>query len=164
MKTTTFACIALIVTCGWLQACTTPRQPFPVTDMIATGDIPPADPALDHYVARVPGDIAETATVARAKTHITLGRARDLAGQQLCAGNRLIPGEVVSVTGPFPAADPDGTGQAPVWYYRISQQPGLRGCDAVQEARLFEVMQSELPSWIRIERAGSSYTALGLLE
>ena len=112
----------------------------------------------------MPGDIAETATVARALTHISLGRARDKASQQLCEGNRLIPGEVASVTGPYPAANPDSADGSPVWYYRISQQPGLRGCDEVNEASLFQAMQNNLPSWISIEPASAPYSALGLLE
>ncbi len=164
MKIRTLAIISLITTCCWLQGCATSRQPFPVMDMIAASDIPPADPALDHYVARVPGNVAETATVARAMTHISLGRARDQASLQLCEGSRLIPGEVTSVTGPYPAANPDSVDGKPVWYYRISQQPGLRGCAEVNEARLFQAMQSNLPSWISIERTSAPYSALGMLE
>jgi hypothetical protein len=133
-------------------------------EMVAASDIPPADPDLDHYIAWVPSHVAETATVARAMTHISLGRAREQAIQQLCEGDRLIPGEVASVTGPVPAANPAGTQRSPVWYYRISQQPGLHGCTTVNEARLFQAMQSNLPPWIRIKRAGTPYTALGLLE
>jgi hypothetical protein len=161
MKPRTIACITLIISCCWLQGCATPRLPFPFREMITTSDIPPADPALDQYIALVPSSVAETATVARAMTHILLGRARDQAGQQLCEGDRVIPGEVTSVTGPFPVATPDGT---PVWFYRISQQPGLHGCTAVTEARLFQAMQSNLPPWISIEHAGATYPALGLLE
>lgn len=150
--------------CGCLSACTTARSPFPVSDMIASSAIPPADPALDHYIARVPGDVAETATVARAMTHISLGRAREQAGQELCDGGRLIPGEVASVTGPVPAANQGESVSRPVWYYRISQQPGLHGCTAVEESRLFQAMQENLPAWITIERAHTAYTELGLLE
>ena len=164
MEIRTIACITLFVSSCWLQGCASPRLPFPVREMIATSEIPPADPALDQYVARVPGNIAETATVARAMTHISLGRARDLAGQQLCEGARLIPGEITSVTGPFPANNPDSADGTPIWYYRISQQPGLRGCPAVNESRLFQAMQNNLPSWISIEPAQTAYPALGLLK
>jgi hypothetical protein len=163
MKINTLACITLIASC-WLQGCSAPRLPFPFRDMVASSDIPPTDPALDHYIARVPSNVAETATVARAMTHISLGRARDLAGQQLCDGDRLIPGEVASVIGPFPAANPDTPDGNPVWFYRISQQPGLRGCSGVSEVRLFQAMQSNLPAWISIERSEIAYPALGLLE
>lgn len=164
MNTRTLVSIVLIAPCCWLQGCATSRLPFPIGDIIATSDIPSADPTLDHYVAWVPSTVAETATVARAMTHISLGRAREQAGQQLCEGDRLIPGEVASVTGPFPAANPDPLDGAPVWYYRISQQPGLQGCATVNEARLFTAIQSNLPHWITIERAGVTYPALGLLE
>lgn len=164
MKFTTLACITVVSISSWLTACTTPRQPFPATDLVASSAIPAADPALDHYIARVPGNVAQTATVARAMTHISLGRARDQAGQQLCAGDRLMPGEVAVVAGPFPTVSPDSNTHEPVWYYRISQQPGLRGCEAVDEARLFQAMQNSLPAWIEIERARPGYTELGLLE
>jgi len=164
MEIRTIACIALIVSGCWLQGCATTPPAIPHRDMIVASEIPPADPALDQYIAQVPGAIAQTATVARAMTHISLGRARDLAGQQLCEGGRLIPGEVVSVTGPFPAADPDDADGSPVWYYRISQQPGLRGCPEVDETRLMQAMQGNLPPWIRIEPARAAYPALGLLK
>jgi len=161
MKTRKLACIALIVSCSCLHGCASTRLPFPTRDMITTSEIPPADPALDHYVAWIPGDVAETATVARAMTHISLGRARDEAGRELCEGDRLIPGEVASVIGPIPTAAPDGT---PVWYYRISQQPGVRGCSTATESQLFQAVQNNLPPWISIERAGAAYHALGLLQ
>ncbi len=161
MKTRIHACITLIVSCVWLYGCATTRLPFPVRDMIATSDIQPPDPALDNYVALIPGNVAETATVARAMTHISIGRARDQAGRELCEGDRLIPGEVASVIGPIPTTAPDGT---PVWYYRISQQPGLRGCSTVNETQLLQAVQSNLPPWISIERAGAAYHAVGLLE
>lgn len=165
MDTRTLACIALVTCACILQGCTTPRQPFPATEMIASSEIPPPDPALDSYIALVPVEIAQTATVARAMAHISLGRARDRTVEELCAeGERLIPGEIADVTGPYPAADPDMPDGGPVWYYRISQQPGLGGCPEVQETRLFETMQSNLPAWIRIERAVAPYPALGLLE
>lgn len=163
MKIRTLASLALIVCCA-LAGCSTARQPIPAGDMIAADAIPAADPALDHYIAWVPGDIADTATVARAITHISLGRAREQAGAELCEDERLVPGEVASVTGPFPAVGPDGGDGSPVWYYRISHQPGLRGCTDVERARLFQAMQDNLPAWIHIEPATTPYTALGLLE
>lgn len=163
MKMRTLASL-VILTCCALAGCSSTHQPFPVAALIPVDAIPPADPTLDQYIARVPGDIAETATVARALTHISLGRAREQAGAELCEDERLVPGEVASVTGPFPVTDAGSEDGRPVWYYRISHQPGLRGCSAVEASRLFNAMQGNLPDWIRIEPATAPYTALGLLE
>ena len=88
-------------------------------------------------------------------THISLGRARDQASQQLCEGNRLIPGEVASVAGPYPATDPDSSDGSPVWYYRISHLPGLRGCTAASDAQLYKAMEASLPGFTGIAFAAT---------
>jgi hypothetical protein len=160
MNIRTLASLVVLACCA-LAGCTTARPTFPETAIVPADTITPPDPTLDHYIAWVPSDVAETATVARAVTHISLGRAREQTAAELCNEERLVPAEVASVTGPFPATRPDGD---PVWYYRISHQPGLRGCTDIDAAQLFQAMQGNLPAWIHIEPATAPYSALGLLE
>ena len=53
------------------------------------------DPALDHFVARVPLRLAETAIQAQAMTHVAVGRARQQAGGSgPCGKTWLLTGPV----------------------------------------------------------------------
>ena len=151
-------CITAIALLG-LQGCATTGNTALTADAL-----PAADPALDHYIAWVPRDLAQTATVARAVTHISLGNAREQAGEELCAG-RLMHGQVMALVGPLPATAPTEAGGYPAWYYRISQTPGLHGCPAIGNIWLYRSLRKNLPGWISIRTAGRPPAeALSLLE
>lgn len=139
-----------------LQGCATPGSPSLAADTASATAIPAADPALDHYIAWVPQDLAQTATVARAVTHISLGNAREQAGRKLCAGNRLLNGQVTALVGPLRTTAPAGAGGYPAWYYRISQSPGLRGCSSTGNARRYRSLRQNLPAWISIRTADTA--------
>ena len=124
--------------------------------------IPAADPMLDHYIAWVPRDKAQTATVAEAVTHISLVNAREQTAKQLCGGNWVMNGEVTTNIGPLPTTAPEAAGGYPAWYYRISHQPGLRGCPGADSKTLYHAMQENLPEWMDIKAART--TTLSLLE
>jgi hypothetical protein len=136
-----------------LQACAmTPRSPSTL-EVAATGAIPAAEPALDHYIAWIPRDEAQTATVARALTHTALGSARKQAGDSLCNGVWIGNNSVTNVIGPLQAWAPTASGGYPAWYYRISHQPGLKGCIASTNAQVYQAMASNLPEWLRVQTA-----------
>jgi hypothetical protein len=163
MNSRLVAGVVLLATCLWQGGCTTTRVPAMAQESAANTPIPPADPALDHFIAWVPADQAQTAAVARAMAHISLSKARRHAGQELCDGNSLRRGNATEILGPLPALSPPSQGGKPAWYYRISQQPGLFGCRQRNSAGLYQAMQEELPDWISIEPANIP-PHLGLLE
>ena len=137
-----------------LQACAT-------TNNSTAADIPDNklvsgyEQTLDHYIAWVPRDNAQTATVAQALTHISLGMAREQAGKGLCGGIRVMNREVSHHVGPFPARAPDSAGGYDAWYYRISHRPGLLGCPTKSTAELYQALEASLPDWISLETAQS---------
>ena len=136
-----------------LQACAmAPRGPSSM-EVAATGAIPSAEPALDHYIAWVPQDTAQTATVARALTHTVLGSARKHAGDSLCDGTWIGNNSVTNVIGPLRAWAPTSSGGYPAWYYRISHKPGLKGCTTSTNAQVYQAMAAELPEWLRVQTA-----------
>jgi hypothetical protein len=133
-----------------LQGCATaPRNPSS-SELAATSAIPLAEPALDHYIAWIPRDKAQTATVAEALARTTLGSARQLASDRLCNGAWVGDSAVTNVIGPIPVWANTTNGSYPAWYYRISHLPGLRGCTAASDAQLYKAMEASLPGWIRI--------------
>ena len=138
-----------------LQGCAATGGATLTADATPATDIPAADPALDHYIAWVPREMAQTATVAKALTHISLGNAREQAGNELCAGSSLMNRQVTSLVGPLPATAPASAGGYPAWYYRISQAPGLQGCSTIGNVRLYRSLQQKLPDWISIRIAGT---------
>ncbi len=164
MNTRLIASVVLMASCLWQGGCSTMRAPAVTSDLATLNTIPPADPALDHFIAWVPVERAQTATVARAMTHISLGNARAHASQELCGGTSLRQGHVTEIYGPLPVIDPPVRGGKPAWYYRISQQPGLSGCGNLTSASLYRVMREELPDWISIEPATPGLRQLGMLE
>lgn len=115
--------------------------------------IPAADPALDHYIAWIPRAQAQTPTIAKTLTHITLGNAKEQAARQLCAGAWLLDGRVTERVGPLPVTAPQARGGYPAWYYRISHQPGLRGCSAATEKQIYQSLASHLPGWLSVRPA-----------
>lgn len=153
MKSRLFACIALAAGCLCQAGCSSVPAATITPDMAAQYEIPPADPALDHFIAWVPADQAQTASVARAMTHISLGHARSDTNRELCGSAGLRQGKVVETLGPLPAISPPAQGGKPAWYYRISQPPGQPGCGQQDSAGLYQAMQEKLPDWIRIEQA-----------
>lgn len=143
------AAVALLI----LQGCAATGGTALTADSVPATAIPAADPALDHYIAWVPRNTAQTATVAKAVTHISLGNARERTSAQLCAGNRLMNRQVTALVGPLPVTAPVAAGGYPAWYYRISQTPGLQGCSVIETARLYHSLRRNLPGWISIKRA-----------
>jgi hypothetical protein len=164
MNSRLVASIVLVASCLWQGGCSTLRAPAISPDMAVTTAIPPADQALDHIIAWVPAEQAQTAAVARAMTHISLGNARVHASRKMCGGIGLRQGHVTERVGPLPALSPASQGGKLAWYYRISQQPGLSGCGNHNSASLYRAMQEELPGWISIEPATAGPQQLGLLE
>ncbi|MGB5177614.1 MAG: hypothetical protein WBP44_02675 [Gammaproteobacteria bacterium] len=117
---------------------------------------------LDHYIAWVPRDRAQTATVAEAMAHISLVNAREQTARQLCSGEWVINGEVTDNIGPLPARAPESAGGYPAWYYRISHRPGMHGCQNTDARKLYHTLRENLPEWMDIKTA--STTTLSLLE
>lgn len=145
-----------------LQGCATITGTHTDLNAVNASNIPATDPALDHYIAWVPRDKAQTATVAKAVTHISLVNAREQTARQLCSGNWITNSEATKNIGPLPATAPEAAGGYPAWYYRISQRPGLRGCPGTNSQRLYHHLQANLPEWVGIEMARP--TTLSLLE
>ena len=150
--------IALLV----LQGCAIIPGTSADMNRVSANAIPDADPMLDHYIAWVPRDKAQTATVAEAVTHISLVNAREQTARQLCGGNWVMNGEVMANIGPIRTTAPEAAGGYPAWYYRISQQPGLRGCPGEDSRKLYHALQQNLPEWMNIRAAAT--TTLSLLE
>ena len=136
-----------------LQGCAmTPRSPS-TSELAATGAIPAAEPVLDHYIAWVPRDEAQTATVARAMAHTALGNARKQAGDNLCGGIWVGNNTITNVIGPIQTWASTGNGGYHAWYYRISHLPGLRGCTTASDTRVYREMETKLPEWIHVQTA-----------
>jgi hypothetical protein len=143
-----------------LQGCTTLSSSS--DSIIAHTDIPSENPMLDHYIAWVPRDQAQTATVAEAMAHISLVNAREQTASELCAGQWMMQGKVAENLGPLPARAPESAGGYHAWYYRISHLPGIQGCSNTDSRTLYHAMQKNLPDWINIKAATT--TTLGLLD
>lgn len=136
-----------------LQGCAMTNATTDDASRNALTEIPPEDPVLDHYIAWVPLKQAQTAGVARAMTHISLGNAREQVAKELCGDHRVIKQPVTDSVGPVQALAPAVAGGYPAWYYRISQPPGPAGC-ADTDSQLFrEAIGSRLPVWIDIHTA-----------
>jgi len=130
------------------------------TNSVAVSPIPESDPSLDHYIAWVPRDKAQTATVAEAMTHISLVNAREQTAKQLCSGDRVINGEAMDNVGPLPISAPESAGGYPAWYYRISHRPGLHGCQNADAREFYHALQKNLPEWMDIRTAGATLSLL----
>ena len=156
--TATITAIALMT----LQGCATITGTSTYSNTINASNIPAADPMLDHYIAWVPRDQAQTATVAEAMTHISLVNAREQTARQLCGGNWVMNSDASTNIGPLPTTAPEAAGGYPAWYYRISHRPGLRGCPGTNSQKLYRLLQANLPEWVDIKTAET--TTLSLLE
>jgi len=152
MKNQTVACALVFYILISLQGCAT-RGAVGAAGPLDAKDIPEADPALDRYVAWVPRDAAQTPAVAIALIHISMGYAKEQAARSCCGDNRLVDGPVTEQTGPLAAIAPDAIGRYPAWFYRISLQPGLHGCEQTSAPQLYQAIQDNLPGWIRLETA-----------
>ena len=137
-----------------LHACASQPAGRIPTDMPSAGALPPGSAGLDHYVAWIPLEQAQTAAVAEAMTHISLRNAREQVGHDLCNGALITDGNVIEKLGPVAARMPASMGEQPAWYYRISQQPGLGGCQPARDASLYQALQARLPRWISFTPAG----------
>ena len=149
---------ASLCLCALLGGCALPHGTRIPADMAG---IPAADPRFDQFSAWIPVSIAPTATVARAMTHVALGKARLQAGLQLC-GNVLQPARVAASTGPL-RIEHGVSGEA-YWYYRISEQPGLQDCTTVSRSEQYRFLQDHLPDWIQATPALHGDRAVGLLD
>ena len=101
MKIKTVSLIIVTVTLLALQGCTTLSAPTGHT--AAQTVIPVENPVLDHYIAWIPRELAQTASVAEAMAHISLVNAREQTASQLCAGRWMMQGKVAENIGPLPA-------------------------------------------------------------
>jgi len=134
----------------FMQACShQPAARLPAVVVNASA-LPAANPGLDHYIAWVPVETAQTATVAEAMVHISLQHARAEVSEEMCAGQPIARGLVVEKHGPVAVRTPVGMGATPAWYYRISQRPGLQGCGAESANSLYSALQTRLPAWISV--------------
>jgi hypothetical protein len=152
MNNQTVACALALYTLISLQGCATygaAGEAIPP----AVADIPDADPALDRYVAWVPRDTAQTPTVAMALAHISMGYAKEQAARSLCGDDLLMDETIAERTGPLETMAPGDIGSYPAWYYRVSLQPGLHGCEQTSTPQLYRAIQDNLPGWIRLEPA-----------
>lgn len=154
---------SLLIASTLLYACASQppaRQPL---GMVNAASLPPTTPGLDHYIAWIPLEQAQTATVAEAMTHISLNNARAQVSHDICDGGRVSSGTIVEKHGPVAATTPASMGAYPAWYYRISQRPGLTGCRTEHSGGLYQALQTRLPRWISISPAEpSDYQTLGL--
>jgi len=139
------------VTLSTLQGCSLTTINTTHTNHLTA--IPAADPRLEHYIAWIPQHEAQTATVAKALAHISLGNAREQAVAEVCDGAHTITDKVYSSVGPFQTRAPASAGGYPAWYYRISRQPELHGCQGANSQRFYHVLQANLPIWINIKSA-----------
>ncbi len=160
MKIKTVSLIIVTVTLLALQGCTTLSAPTGHT--VAQTVIPVENPVLDHYIAWIPRELAQTASVAEAMAHISLVNAREQTASQLCAGQWMMQGKVADNIGPLPATAPEAAGGYPAWYYRVSHLPGPQGCRNADTQTFYHAMQENLPYWMGIKAATT--TALSRLD
>jgi hypothetical protein len=152
MKNQTVACALAFYTLISLQGCAT-RGATGEAGPVAVADIPDADPALDHYIAWVPRDAAQTPPVAMALAHISMGYAKEQTARSFCGDGLLLDNAVIQRTGPVATVAPEDIGRYPAWFYRISLQHGLHGCEQVSTPQLYRAIQDNLPEWITLETA-----------
>ena len=139
-----------------LQGCAmAPRSPS-TSELAANETIPAAEPMLDHFIAWVPREEAQTAIAARALTHTTLGSARKQAGDQLCGGTWVGNSTITNVVGPLQAWATTDNGGYAAWYYRVSHLPGLKGCTTASDVQVYQAMEASLPEWIRVQAANAT--------
>lgn len=158
MRIREFTTTVMLVTLVLLQGCTAQRTAGTGYYPGGTGHAfmaPEIDQTQDHFIAWIPLDRAQTPTVAEALVHVELAKAKDRVGMKLCDGAWLIDGEVTARYGPVPATAPPDLGGYPAWYYRISHQPGLKGCIASPPSDLYRELRVNLPQWILLQTAAS---------
>lgn len=146
-RRTTASLLLMLGTLPLLGGCSTLTGP---TASAVTSALPEASPLLDHYIAWIPREQAQTATVAEALAQVTLINAREQTAHRLCAGHWVMTGKVREQVGPLAVNAPGGY---PAWYYRVSHQPGLQGCGHREQAELYRGMQANLPAWLNIRTA-----------
>jgi hypothetical protein len=135
-----------------LQGCTTGISNIHTRPSL-NSELPDTDPALDHFIAWIPREDAQTATVAVALVQVKLGNAKGRTGKELCGGAWPMNGEVVDRVGPYPVLAPVTLGGYPAWYYRISHIPGFRGCAETASNDLYRNLKANLPQWITVKTA-----------
>ena len=111
---------------------------------------PGSDPHMDHFIAQLPYSLADTATQARAMTHVAIGRAKASTGMAQCDRPWLLTGPASDSVGPYLTVK---AGIPASWYYRVSHRPGQDGCDNTSRDALYESLQESLPAWITLLRA-----------
>lgn len=121
--------------------------------------IPARDPGQDHVIAWVPQQLAQTASVAAAETHVALAGARERLGTANCDGSLIPRGRRAGKVGPYPATAPSALGGYPAWYYRISHAPGFSGCPASERMGLYSEFSANLPHWMSVIPASTAEPA-----
>jgi hypothetical protein len=149
----------IAVTLLALQGCIVVPGTTVLSDQQAATAIPAADPTLDHYIAWIPRDRAQTKAVAKALAHVTLGNAREQTAAEVCDGSRIINGKASATVGPFRVMAPSSAGGYLAWYYRISERPGLHGCTGTDSRVFYRILQTNLPVWMHIKTASSLLSA-----
>jgi hypothetical protein len=152
--------LVMLFLCVWLSGCVTPPAAQIAPETVVRTDLPIAAPELDHYSAWIPENLAPTATVAQAMVHVALGKARLLAGDQLC-GTRLPPAQVMDQVGPLRMKQSSAQDGSSFWYYRISQQPVLPGCADIDRTEQYRALQEHLPDWVSLNPAVEMSHAIG---
>ena len=147
--------VGLLVFSGLiLVGCASQPHTLPATALASETTLPAAAPELDHYIAWIPLEQAQTAAVAEAMTHISLRDAREETSRDVCQGNPVSSGQVIERHGPVAARTPASMGGYPAWYYRISisRQTGTQDCRSGEQVNLYQALQGRLPDWLNIQR------------
>ncbi len=150
-----------LLTLLFIPACSHQPATRLTSGMVDASALPASTPGLDHYIAWVPAEAAQTASVAEALVHISLQQARERVSEEMCEGQAIARGIVAEKHGPVAVRNPASMGATPAWYYRISQRPGLQGCGAESANNLQRAIQSSLPAWISVTpgKPGISHAA-----
>ncbi|MEN8107382.1 MAG: hypothetical protein ABFS22_05180 [Pseudomonadota bacterium] len=143
--------MGIIIACTLITGCAG-NPPVAESQPLDTHVDTAGNPALDHFIARIPYQQATTATVARARTHVAIGKARSQLAD-ICGGTWLVSGPIAASSGPHLSTAAGMSESESVWYYRISRRPGLRGCNVITADELYIQLRDNLPAWITLQRS-----------
>jgi hypothetical protein len=100
-----------------------------------------------------------------ALAHISMGYAKEQTARRFCGDGLLLDEAVTERAGPMATVAPEDIGRYPAWFYRISLQPGLHGCEQASTQQLYRAIQDNLPEWITLDTAvTASHHTTTLLE
>lgn len=141
----------LLFSVSLLVACAGQNMRLPAYHLQDVASLPATDPSLEHVIAWIPLEQAQTAAVAEAMTHIALRAAHDRVSRDLCRQRVSRSAQVLERHGPVATEQPAVRGGGPAWYYRISLAPGHSGCRDVQPAAYNRTLATRLPEWLILE-------------